>query len=332
MERLLTALAAAFIICLMVGPFVIPLLRALKFGQNIRNDGPQAHLKKAGTPTMGGIIFLIGISGATLLTVERPISLEAAMLVLFMVGCSLIGFLDDFIKVVRKRSLGLRAYQKLLGQIFLAVSFAWVAVHFLKRGTDVQIPFTTLYFDLGWWYYPFAVVVVLAATNAVNFTDGLDGLASGCMFMSSLAYTAIAMLAVTQGLGVYTHDFDLGVFAMAVAGGCLGFLRYNHHPAKVFMGDTGSIALGGALASLAILTRTELLLILLGGLYAVEVLSVVIQVISFQTTGKRVFKMAPIHHHFELIGWSEKRVVYTFWAISLALGALSVFAYASTLG
>lgn len=331
MERLLSAFAAAVIICLMVGPFVIPALRVLKFGQNVREDGPQTHLKKAGTPTMGGLIFLAGIVGATLLTAEHPISLQVSVLCLFLVAFALIGFLDDFIKIVRKRSLGLRAYQKFLAQVVLSVLFAWVAVHFLGRGTNLYIPFTYLHFDLGRWYYVLAVVVVLSATNAVNFTDGLDGLAAGCVFTSSIAYTAIAMLSITQGAAALTHDYDLGVFAMAVAGGCLGFLRFNHYPARVFMGDTGSIALGGALAALAILTRTELLLILMGGVYVLEVLSVIIQVVSFKTTGKRVFRMAPLHHHFELLGWSENRVVFTFWTVCAILGVLGVFSYTATL-
>jgi len=328
-ERLLAAVAAAFIICLMVGPFVIPMLKSLKFGQNIRGDGPKAHLKKAGTPTMGGMIFLAGILGSSLIVLERPISLEAGMLVVFFVAFALIGFSDDFIKVVMKRSLGLRAYQKLLAQSLLALAFTWVAIQYLGRGTEINIPFTSLSVDLGGWYYLFGVIVVLATTNAVNFTDGLDGLAAGCVFFSSLAYAAIGTLAVTQG--VFSHDKDLTIFALALAGGCLGFLRFNYHPARVFMGDTGSLALGGALASLVILTKTELLFILIGGVYVAEMLSVVIQVISFQTTGKRVFRMSPLHHHFELLGWSENKVVFTFWAVSLLLGGLGVLIYTSTL-
>lgn len=225
----------------------------------------------------------------------------------------------------------MRAYQKILGQIVLSLLLAWVAVEYLGRGTSLNIPSTDYSLDLGFWFYPFVVIVVLAATNAVNLTDGLDGLASGSMFFTSIAYTIIALLSVTQDVALLSHDYDLGVFAMAVAGGCLGFLRYNRHPARVFMGDTGSLALGGALAALAIFTKTEILLILIGGLYAVEALSVIIQVVSFKTTGKRVFKMAPLHHHFELAGWSETRVVYTFWTVSLLLGALGVFIYSGGL-
>ncbi|HEX3015485.1 MAG TPA: phospho-N-acetylmuramoyl-pentapeptide-transferase [Desulfobacteria bacterium] len=332
MERLLTTFGLAFIICLMIGPVIIPLLKVLKFGQNVRDDGPKQHLKKAGTPTMGGIIFLAAIVVATLLMAERPLSLEVGAVLVFFVGCALVGFLDDYIKIVKKRSLGLRAYQKLLGQVLMAVFLAWVAVHYLGRGTAVNFPFINKSFTLGLWYYPFAVVVVLAATNAVNLTDGLDGLASGSVFFSSIAYAVIAKLAVTQNaVGIWAHDNDLLIFALAVAGGCLGFLWFNRHPAKVFMGDSGSLALGSALAALAILTRTELLLILIGGLYVVEALSVIIQVISFQTTGKRVFKMSPLHHHFELSGWREQKVVVVFWLISLALGALGVLGYVTTL-
>ncbi|MEA4900051.1 phospho-N-acetylmuramoyl-pentapeptide-transferase [Desulfitobacterium sp.] len=332
-ERLLMAGSLALIICLILGPFLIPLLHTLKFGQNIREDGPKRHLKKAGTPTMGGIIFLVGIVAAALLSAEQPTSAEMITVVGAMLGFGLIGFIDDFIKVVMHRSLGLRAYQKLIGQIALAIGLTWAAVYLLGRGTDIIIPFTPIHLELGWFYYPFVAFIIVGITNAVNLTDGLDGLAAGTTLISALCYTLIAMLGVTQGgVAILAHESDLAVFAAALTGGCLGFLRFNKYPARVFMGDTGSLALGGALAGLAVLTKTEVILLLIGGVYVIEAFSVIIQVISFKTTGKRVFKMAPIHHHFELSGWNEWKVVLTFWTASLVCGILGIISYLPSLG
>lgn len=333
-ERLLMAGGLALIISLILGPFLIPVLRILKFGQNIREDGPQGHLKKAGTPTMGGIIFLVAIVVAALLSAEQPTSIEMVTVVGTMLGYGLIGFLDDFIKVVMHRSLGLRAYQKLIGQFTLAFILTWVAVRFLGRGTDLTFPFTSVHFELGWFYYPFVAFIIVGITNAVNLTDGLDGLAAGTTLISALSFMLIALLGAAQGGGVavLAYESDLAVFAAALAGGCLGFLRFNKYPARVFMGDTGSLALGGALVGLAVLTKTELVLILLGGVYVVEALSVIIQVISFQTTGKRVFRMSPLHHHFELLGWNEWKVVLTFWTAALICGVLGIMSYLPGLG
>lgn len=334
LERLLMAGGLALIISLILGPFLIPLLHTLKFGQNIREDGPKRHLKKAGTPTMGGIIFLVGIVAASLLSAEQPTSVEMIAVVGSMLGFGLIGFIDDFIKVVMHRSLGLRAYQKLIGQIALAFALTWAAVQLLGRGTDLIIPFTSIHLELGWFYYPFVAFIIVGITNAVNLTDGLDGLAAGTTLISALCYMLIALLGATQGGGVavLAHESDLAVFAAALAGGCLGFLRFNKYPARVFMGDTGSLALGGALIGLAVLTKTELILLLLGGVYVIEAFSVIIQVISFKTTGKRVFKMSPIHHHFELSGWNEWKVVLTFWTAALVFGLLGIISYLPSLG
>lgn len=333
-ERLAMAAGLAFIITLVLGPIMIPVLRTLKFGQNVRNDGPKRHLKKAGTPTMGGMIFLVGIIISALVMSEQPTSLEMVTMVGITLGYGLIGFIDDFIKVVMHRSLGLRAYQKLIGQFGLAFLLMWVSVHWLGRGTDVALPFTTIHLDLGWFYYVLISLVIVFITNAVNFTDGLDGLAAGSTMFASIGYLIIALLAAGQGGGVavLAHETDMAVFAAALIGGTLGFLRYNTYPARVFMGDTGSLALGGALVSLAVLTKSELVLIVIGGLYTIEALSVVIQVISFQTTGKRVFRMSPLHHHFELGGWGEWKVVIVFWAGALICAILGVMAYLPTLG
>lgn len=333
-ERLVLAAGLAFIITLVLGPFLIPVLRILKFGQTVRDDGPKRHLKKAGTPTMGGLIFLVGIIVSALFSAEQPTSLEMVTLVGITLGYGVIGFIDDFIKVVMHRSLGLRAYQKLIGQFGLAFILLWVSVKWLGRGTDVAIPFTGIHWELGWFYYVLISLVIVVMTNAVNLTDGLDGLAAGSTLLAGASYVVIALLAAIHGGGVavLAHETDMAVFAAALAGGCLGFLRFNTYPARVFMGDTGSLALGGALVSLAVLTKSELVLILIGGLFAAEALSVIIQVFSFQTTGKRVFRMSPLHHHFELVGWSEWKVVLVFWFVALVCAMLGIIGFVPTLG
>jgi phospho-N-acetylmuramoyl-pentapeptide-transferase len=280
------------------------------------------------------MIFLVGIIISTLVTAQKPTSLEMVTMVGITLGYGLIGFIDDYIKVVMHRSLGLRAYQKLIGQFGLAFILMWVSVHWLGRGTDVAIPFTSVHLDLGSFYYILISLVIVVMVNAVNLTDGLDGLAAGSTMFVSIGYLIIAVLAASQGGGVavLAHETDMAVFAAALVGGILGFLRFNTYPARVFMGDTGSLALGGALVSLAVLTKSELVLLVLGGLFAIEALSVIIQVISFQTTGKRVFRMSPIHHHFELGGWGEWKVVLVFWAGALICAILGVMAYVPTLG
>ncbi|MHB1420043.1 MAG: phospho-N-acetylmuramoyl-pentapeptide-transferase [Bacillota bacterium] len=310
----LWAFIGAAVFVLLLGPVFIPILTRLKFGQSIRTDGPQTHLRKAGTPTMGGIMFLVALTAATLYLARKNLTVYTVLLV--TLGFGTIGFIDDFLKVVLRRPLGLKARHKLLGQFVLATLLVVVATGFLGRDTSVIIPFTRYQFDMGAAYYPFAVLVVVFMTNAVNLTDGLDGLAAGITVFAGLAYTVVAVIA---------GQSDLAIFSAALAGGCLGFLRHNAHPARVFMGDTGSLAIGAAVASLSILTRTELLLPLIGGLYVVEALSVVIQVISFQFTGKRIFRMSPLHHHFELSGWPEVRVVVVFWVVALALSVLGIY-------
>jgi phospho-N-acetylmuramoyl-pentapeptide-transferase len=312
----LITLVTALVVSLVLGPLLIPLLRRMKFGQQVRDDGPRRHLSKSGTPTMGGLIFLIGISGSVLFWVPR--SMEVFTVLLVTLGYGLIGFIDDYLKVVLKRPLGLRAREKLLGQILLGILMGIIAVWGLDRGTGVVIPFSNLQIDLGGLYLFFAAFIIVGFSNAVNLTDGLDGLASGTVALAAAVFIPIS-LALDKG--------GLALFAGAVVGGCLGFLVYNYHPAKVFMGDTGSLAMGAALASLAVITRTELALLIIGGVFVLETLSVIIQVISFQTTGRRVFLMSPLHHHFELAGWSETKVVKVFWtaaAVFAVLGVLSV--------
>lgn len=328
-EKIFMAAGIALLVSLIIGPFLIPVLRVLKFGQSIRDDGPQRHLAKAGTPTIGGLIFLCGIVAAVLIVAERPYSPGLLTLLGITFAFGFVGFLDDFLKVLRKRNLGLRAKQKLAAQFLLAFLLAWASAVFLGRGTVVGIPFTSLEINLGIFYYPLVALVVLSATNAVNLTDGLDGLAAGCTVFAALGYVLISVLAAKSGFltGVAVNASDLTVFAAAIGGGCLGFLRFNLYPARVFMGDCGSLALGGALAGLAVLSKSELVLIILGGVYVFEALSVIIQVISFQTRGKRIFRMSPLHHHFELGGWSERKVVTVFWMAAAVFALIGVFSF-----
>jgi phospho-N-acetylmuramoyl-pentapeptide-transferase len=321
MQNLIYPAAAAFLIALALGPLLIPVLRRLKFGQSIREEGPRSHQAKAGTPTMGGLLILAALVLPVILFAGRSAEVWLALFV--TLGHGLIGFLDDYIKVVLKRNLGLRAREKILGQIVMAVALAYIATTYFGRGTDLWIPFLGANIDFGPLYYILIFCVLLGTTNAVNLTDGLDGLAAGTTTIAAAAYAVIALAFGKE---------PLAVFCLALAGATLGFLRYNAHPAKVFMGDTGSLALGGALAAVAVLTKTELLLVVVGGVFVIEALSVIIQVISFKTTGKRVFRMSPIHHHFELGGWPETKVVAVFWLAGAVFAVLSLIIFVASQG
>lgn len=307
------AFGISLVITWILGPLIIPLLYRLRFGQEIRSDGPRSHLQKRGTATMGGLLILVGTGLSSLLVTGNS---EIFLLLGVMYGCGLLGFIDDFLKVVLKRPLGLRARIKILGQLVIGVILA-LGSRLLGRGTVLALPVIGFSLDLGVFYYLFVVFVLVAATNAVNLTDGLDGLAGGLMVIVGLTYIFI---------GWMMEQDPTAVFAAALAGGCLGFLRFNYHPARIFMGDTGSLGLGGALAGLAVLTRSELVLPILGGVFVIEALSVIIQVISFRLTGRRIFRMSPLHHHFELKGWSELKVVYFFWFLGLCLAILGFLA------
>ncbi len=314
---ILVTLGVAFLIAVALSPIFIPFLRRLKFGQSIREEGPKSHQKKSGTPTMGGIVIFISVMVTTIVMVGKLYGMDTKTYLLLIVtfGYGLIGFLDDYIKVVMKRNLGLTSKQKLIGQIVIAVVFFLL----YKQGgfsTDVRIPGTDISFDLQWAYFFLILFLLVGASNAVNLTDGLDGLLAGT---AAIAFGAYSVLAYNQ------ENYTIALFCIAVVGAVLGFLVFNAHPAKVFMGDTGSLALGGALAAVAILTKLELLLAIIGGVFAIETLSVIIQVISFKTTGKRVFKMSPLHHHYELSGWSEWRVVVTFWAVGFLFAVLGIY-------
>ena len=315
-QGLLITVGVAFLISVALSPIFIPFLRRLKFGQSIRDEGPKSHQKKSGTPTMGGIVIFISIMLTSIIMMFKfQKSPETYLLLLVTFGYGLIGFLDDYIKVVKKRNLGLTSKQKLVGQFIIAVAFFIIAK---GQGFDTRlmIPGTEIKFDLHWVYFILVLFMLIGASNAVNLTDGLDGLLAGT---AAIAFGAYSIIAFAQ------EQYTIAIFCMAVVGAVLGFLVFNAHPAKVFMGDTGSLALGGALAAVSILTKTELLLVIIGGMFVIETLSVIIQVVSFKTRGKRVFKMSPLHHHYELCGWSEWRVVVTFWSVGLLFAVLGIY-------
>ncbi len=307
------AFGLALISTLVFGKIGIPLLQRLKAQQSIREDGPQAHLAKAGTPTMGGLFMMLAL--VITVCVVPPYSVTLWMLLFLTLGHGALGFSDDFIKAVKRRNLGLTAKQKLLGQAVLAIVFCYISIAYAALPTTLWIPLVDITVDLGYAYYVLAFIIILGTTNAVNLTDGLDGLATG---ISAIAGAAFAVV------GLLVGSLSVTFFGIIVSAVCLGFLYFNANPAKVFMGDTGSLALGGAFAGMAIATKTELLLIVIGFVFVVEALSVILQVASFKTRGVRIFRMSPIHHHFELGGWSERKVVYVFWAVSLVTALLGI--------
>ena len=297
--HILLAFVVTFIITLVLGKVGIPMLKSLHAQQSIREEGPESHQAKAGTPTMGG-----------------------ALLLFLTLGHCLLGFFDDFVKAVKKRNLGLTAKQKLLGQFILAAIFCYFITEIMVLPTTLWIPVIDAHVQLGFAYYILAFLIIVGATNAVNLTDGLDGLASGTSAVAAIAFSVIGLMIYSTENSVAAES--VAYFGAIVTAVCLGFLVFNINPAKVFMGDTGSLALGGAFAGMAILTKTELLLVVIGGIFVMEALSVIIQVISFKTRGVRVFKMSPIHHHFELSGWSEQTVVNRFWFGGAVLAVLGV--------
>ena len=315
--RVLIAGTASLLMCLFLSPKFIEFLRRREFGQNIREEGPQGHQTKAGTPTMGGIIIFAAIAVPFLCLSHRDwgsIGVFATA-----VACALLGFADDYTKIVKRRSLGLRARTKLAVTIAISLGLWWVATQKAGIATSVNLRFLPdVNIDLGPLYPVFVYLVVAGTTTAVNFTDGLDGLAAGCAAIVLLSYLGITFI---------SGDYDLTFVASCLVGACIGFLWFNSFPASIFMGDTGSLGLGGAIAGLAIMTNTAVLLILLGGIFVIEVLSVVIQVISFQAFRKRVFLMAPIHHHFELQAWSETKIILRFWIVAAACGAIGFVVY-----
>ncbi len=315
------AVVISMVAAALLFPLWIRLLRVRNIGQQVRADGPQGHLVKQGTPTMGGVLILLVVT-ATFLLMGTPTRLSILAL-LVMLACGVLGFVDDWSKVSHERSLGLRPRAKLFWQGTASAIFALLVVNWAQLSTSVSIPLTTYKLDMGefssafsiagvnfvvpWIYLVFVGIMVVGMSNAVNLTDGLDGLAAGTIAIVTLVFAAIAF---RQG------TLESALLAAAVAGACIGFLWYNSYPADIFMGDTGSLGLGAVIAALAVITKTELLLLVIGGIYVAETLSVVLQVASFKLTGKRIFRMAPLHHHFEMKGWSETKVMVRFWIIT----------------
>jgi phospho-N-acetylmuramoyl-pentapeptide-transferase len=321
MGRILFGGTAALLICIFLSPKFIEFLRIREFGQQIREDGPQGHHQKAGTPTMGGLIIFFAVAICFLILTEyewRSIGVFGVA-----IACALLGFTDDYIKLVRRRSLGLRARTKLGVTIAISLALWYVARYKAHLAPELELNFVDYHIELGWVYPLLIYLVVAGTTSAVNLTDGLDGLAAGCAAIVLLAYI---------GITFFAGDYDMAMLAGCIGGACIGFLWFNAFPATIFMGDTGSLGLGGAIAGLAVMTKTEVLLILLGGIFVMEALSVVIQVISFQMTRKRVFLMAPIHHHFELRGWSETKIILRFWIVASICGAIGFTIYRQSRG
>lgn len=313
-------------------PLWIKLLQVRNIGQQVRADGPQGHLIKQGTPTMGGVLILIVVT-VTFLLLGTPTRLSILALGVTL-ACGALGFIDDWAKVAHERSLGLRPRAKLLWQGIIAVVFCLLAVNWAGLSTAVVVPLTTASIDLGsiqttlsaagvdivipWLYLAFVSVMIVGMSNAVNLTDGLDGLAAGTVTIVVMAFAGIA----------YRQDsLENALFAASIAGACIGFLWYNSYPADIFMGDTGSLGLGGAIAALAVITKSELFLVVIGGIYVIENMSVILQIASFKLTGKRIFRMAPIHHHFEMVGWSETKVMVRFWIVTGIMAGLGFAAY-----
>ncbi len=297
-------------------PLMIRRMLLLQYGQQIREDGPSCHFVKAGTPTMGGLIFIPAAALVALIFAGPSMLLLTVLLV--TIGCGLIGFLDDYFKIARGRSLGLKARSKLTGLALTTLLLALLLWYSNLYSSLVAVPFSGITFDIGWFYPILMFLLISGFSNSVNLTDGIDGLAAGASLIAFIAYGFIAYLG---GL------LDIMLFSFALVGACGGFLIYNRHPARIFMGDVGSLALGGALAAMAIVTKTELILLLVGAVFFVEALSVITQVISFRLTGRRILLMSPLHHHFELKGWSEWRVVASFWGAALLFAFMGVLAY-----
>jgi len=324
----LTALLVSFAL----GPSMIARLRRLKVGQNVRDDGPQTHLSKQGTPTMGGILIIAALVSSVFLWSD--LANKYVWIVLFAtLAFGGIGLWDDYLKVVKKQSTGLRAKEKFGFQITASLMIG-LFLYFLAgdpNAAHLSVPFIKkLVIDLGWFYIPFTIIVMVGSSNAVNLTDGLDGLATGLVSIAAIANAIIVYLGGNRVISEYLNiqyipgSGELTVYCGALLGASLGFLWYNTHPAEVFMGDTGSLSLGGALGALALVTKHELILIIVGGIFVMETVSVMLQVVSYKMTGKRIFKMAPIHHHFEQIGWPEPKIIVRFWIVGIVLALVSL--------
>ena len=317
MGEILIAGMASLLVCIFLSPSFIRFLRNREFGQFIREEGPEGHHEKAGTPTMGGIIIFAAVSIPFLILSDydwRSVGVYGAAM-----ACALLGFADDYTKIVKRRSLGLRARTKLLVTIAISLGLWWIATGPAGINDTMRLRSLDLTIDLGVFYPVLIYLVVAGTTSAVNLTDGLDGLAGGCAAIVGLAYIGITF--ITRG------QADLALLAGCMVGACVGFLWFNAFPATIFMGDTGSLGLGGAIAGFAVMTKTEELLIVLGGIFVLEALSVLLQVFSFQAFRKRIFLMAPIHHHFEILGWSETKIILRFWIVAAVCAAIGFTVY-----
>jgi phospho-N-acetylmuramoyl-pentapeptide-transferase len=323
MGEVLIAGMAAMLLCIFLGPRFIEYLRTKEFGQHIREEGPEEHHEKAGTPTMGGLIVFTAIAIPFLVLSDR----DAASIAVFgvAVGCAALGFADDITKIAKRRSLGLSARWKLLFQFLLAVGLYYVAREEVGLDSVIEIRISDAQLDIPDWAYLILVFLVIAgASNAVNLTDGLDGLAAGCCAIVLLAYTAITFITNEQD--------NLALLSACLVGSCVGFLWFNAFPASIFMGDTGSLGLGGAIGALAVMTQTEVLLIIIGGIFVIEALSVALQVFTFKMFRRRVLLMAPLHHHFELLAWSETKIMLRFWIIAAVCSGIGFTLYQQAIG
>ena len=321
MGKILIAGTASLLICIFLSPKFISFLHEREFGQNIRPEGPQGHHEKAGTPTMGGIIIIVAIAAPFLILSSH--TAQALGVFGAAIACGLVGFADDYTKIVKRRSLGLRARTKLIVMIAISLGLWWVATEEAGLSNERRLRIVDYQIDLGIFYPVLIYLVVAGTTSAVNLTDGLDGLAAGCAAIVLLAFIGITFITTGQR--------DLALLSACLVGGCIGFLWFNSFPAQIFMGDTGSLALGGAIAGLAVMTKTEILLIILGGIFVIEALSVAIQVFAFQAFRKRVFLMAPVHHHFELMAWSETKIILRFWIVAAACSAIGFTIYQNSI-
>ena len=319
MGEILIAGMASLLVCIFLSPSFIRFLRNREFGQFIREEGPEGHHEKAGTPTMGGIIIFAAVAIPFLILSDydwRPVGAFGAA-----IACALLGFADDYTKIIKRRSLGLRARTKLGVTIAISIGLWYIATGPADVADTLRMRSLDLTIDLGIFYPVLIYLVVAGTTSAVNLTDGLDGLAGGCAAIVLLAYIGITFI---------SGETDLTLLAGCLVGACVGFLWFNAFPATIFMGDTGSLGLGGAIAGFAVMTKTEELLIVLGGIFVLEALSVLLQVFSFQTFRKRIFLMAPIHHHFEILGWSETKIILRFWIVAAICAAIGFTVYQQT--
>ena len=329
MVRVLIAGLVAMVIAVVIGPTFIEWLRRQSVGQQIREEGPKSHHVKQGTPTMGGLLIIfaavIPIAFVSLYT------LPGMTILLATLACAAIGFADDFLKVRKRRSLGLSGRWKMLGLVAITAGVGWATTRIGYIDTEIYFPLIDINIDLQWLYFPFLFLVIAGTANGVNLTDGVDGLAAGTCAISLMTLLAIATIdwvRSADSVAARSDEYlDIAIVGAALIGGVIGFLWFNAFPAELFMGDTGSMALGGAIATLAILTETEVLLLFIGGVYLVEALSLMIQVASFRRTGRRVFLMAPIHHHFEMKAWSETKIMVRFWIVGAILCAVGIVLY-----